>query len=124
MPQKGTSPTARLVAVGGLIVVFLAAIGLIATSGGGGDGDAEREVITVQEGESPDVTSGDSDTRGDGRQDPDVAKAIEKGEYTVKEGDTMTSIAEATGVEADTLQELNPEVDAQILPPGTKLKLR
>jgi len=42
--------------------------------------------------------------------------------YTVKSGDTLSGIAEKTGVSLETLSELNP--DADTLSPGQKLKLR
>jgi LysM repeat protein len=42
--------------------------------------------------------------------------------YTVKSGDTLSAIAEKTGVSLDKLMELNP--DADTLSPGQKLKLR
>jgi LysM repeat protein len=44
--------------------------------------------------------------------------------YTVKVGDTLASIAEKTGIPADKLQELNPELDPQTLQSGQKIKLR
>jgi LysM repeat protein len=43
--------------------------------------------------------------------------------YTVKTGDTPSSIAESTGVPLDKLLELNPDVDPQALSPGQRLKL-
>ena len=42
--------------------------------------------------------------------------------YTVKSGDTLSAIAEKTGVSLEKLMELNP--DADTLSPGQKLKLR
>jgi LysM repeat protein len=42
--------------------------------------------------------------------------------YTVKAGDTMSGIAEKTGVSLETLTDLNPDVDT--LSPGQKLRLR
>ncbi len=42
--------------------------------------------------------------------------------YTVKSGDTLSGIAETTGVSLETLNELNP--DADTLSPGQKLRLR
>ncbi len=42
--------------------------------------------------------------------------------YTVKSGDTMSGIAEKTGVSLETLNDLNPDVDT--LSPGQKLRLR
>jgi LysM repeat protein len=44
--------------------------------------------------------------------------------YTVKSGDTLTSIAHATGLTVSELQALNPEVDPQILVAGEVLKLQ
>ena len=42
--------------------------------------------------------------------------------YTVKSGDTLSAIAEKTGVSLETLNDLNPDVDT--LSPGQKLRLR
>jgi LysM repeat protein len=44
--------------------------------------------------------------------------------YTVESGDTLTTIADKTGVPIAELQALNPEVDPQILTVGETLKLR
>jgi LysM repeat protein len=44
--------------------------------------------------------------------------------YTVQSGDTLTSIAQKTGVPIAELQALNPEVDPQILVAGEVLKLK
>jgi len=44
--------------------------------------------------------------------------------YTVQSGDTLTSIAQKTGVPIAELQALNPEVDPQILVAGEVLKLQ
>jgi LysM repeat protein len=43
--------------------------------------------------------------------------------YIVKAGDVMSQIAIKTGVPLDTLQQLNPGIDAQSLHVGQKLKL-
>jgi LysM repeat protein len=42
--------------------------------------------------------------------------------YTVKAGDTLSGIAEKTGVSLEKINDLNPDVDT--LSPGQKLKLR
>jgi LysM repeat protein len=42
--------------------------------------------------------------------------------YTVKSGDTLSGIAEKTGVSLETLNDLNPDVDT--LSPGQKLRLK
>jgi len=44
--------------------------------------------------------------------------------YTVKSGDTLTSIAHKTGIPVAEIQALNPEVDPQILIAGETLKLQ
>lgn len=44
--------------------------------------------------------------------------------YKVKAGDSFAAIAEAQGVDVNTLQELNPDIDPRALQPGQKLKLR
>jgi LysM repeat protein len=43
--------------------------------------------------------------------------------YTVKSGDTLSGIAEKTGVSLETLNDLNPDV-VDTLSPGQKLRLR
>lgn len=44
--------------------------------------------------------------------------------YVVKAGDTLTAVAERTGVSLDTIIELNPDVDPNALQTGQRLKLR
>jgi LysM repeat protein len=43
--------------------------------------------------------------------------------YTVQQGDILSSVAEKTGVSVERLQELNPDVDANALSIGQKLRL-
>lgn len=44
--------------------------------------------------------------------------------YEVQEGDTLTGIAQETGVSVAKIQRLNPELDPQALQAGQDLKLR
>lgn len=44
--------------------------------------------------------------------------------YRVKAGDSFAAIAEKQGVDVETLQELNPDIDPRALQPGQKLKLK
>jgi LysM repeat protein len=44
--------------------------------------------------------------------------------YTVKEGDTPSSIAEETGVPLEDILRLNPDLDPQTLRPGQRIRLR
>jgi LysM repeat protein len=43
--------------------------------------------------------------------------------YTVKPGDTLSSIALKTGVPLERIQELNPKLDSQSLQTGQRVKL-
>jgi LysM repeat protein len=60
-------------------------------------------------------------------QTPDTTTAQQRRPrttYTIKAGDTLGAIAERTGVQVETLQELNPELDPQALIAGQKIQLR
>ncbi|MBS1871405.1 MAG: LysM peptidoglycan-binding domain-containing protein [Actinobacteria bacterium] len=50
------------------------------------------------------------------------ARAVPK-VYVVKAGDTLTLIADRTGVSLDTIMALNPNVDPNALQTGQRLKL-
>jgi LysM repeat protein len=44
--------------------------------------------------------------------------------YTVRPGDTPSSIADKTGVPLEEILRLNPDLDPQTLSPGQRIKLR
>lgn len=44
--------------------------------------------------------------------------------YVVRAGDTPSAIAERTGVPLAEIERLNPELDPQLLAPGTRVRLR
>ncbi len=44
--------------------------------------------------------------------------------YTVRSGDTPSSIADKTGVPLEEILRLNPDLDPQTLSPGQRIKLR
>ena len=44
--------------------------------------------------------------------------------YLERRGDTLSAIAQRTGVSTGRLQQLNPDIDSQALQPGQRLKLR
>ena len=50
--------------------------------------------------------------------------AKRKRRYVVKAGDTLSAISIKTGVPLETIQRLNPGLDAQTLRTGQKVKLR
>lgn len=43
--------------------------------------------------------------------------------YVVKAGDTLSAVAERTGVSLETIEQLNPDVDPQALQTGQRLTL-
>ena len=107
-PQPARSP-ARLLAPAALVVLAVAVLLIILSSADGDDGP-ER-----------------ANTAGDGSATTAPAakgKRAPRSTYTVKRGDTLGSIAEQTGVEVERLQELNPELDAQAIIAGQKIKLK
>jgi LysM repeat protein len=110
---------ARIAAVAGVITMFLLVIVVVAASIGGSSDSGGNE---------SDFSTGSSTVTGDnGSQTTTTAQdtnAIDKGFYIVKVGDTLTGISAATGVDVDTLIQLNPTTDPQTLIAGTKLKLR
>ncbi len=113
MSDRPPNQVARVAAVSGVILMFLLAVVVIATAGGGDDSGSGSD-------NGSDITT----VTGPDTSDPRIERAIENGIYVVQEGDTFTSIAEATGVDVETLQNLNPMADPQVLVAGTHLKLR
>jgi len=111
MNQQSKQPSmgARVGAVSALaiaaIVVLIAIVGAI--SGGGsssttpGDAPAGEKTAETVPGETP-----------------------KRASYEIREGDTLTGIAEKTGVSVSELERLNPGLDPQALIAGQKLKLR
>jgi hypothetical protein len=106
MTQRSSVP-ARALAVAALVGGFLVLVVVIATSLGDGG----------QEGGSGGAPAGE--VRQGGGGEGEAPKA-----YVVQNGDTLTSIANETGVPVSRIEELNPGVDPQILVSGEKLKLR
>lgn len=104
MNQRSTA-VARALAATALVAGFLVLVVVIADSLGGG-GSAGPQ------GRPP----AGRVKRGRDRHVPAA--------YTVKSGDTLTSIAHRTGVSVARIQRLNPGVDPQILISGERLKLR
>jgi LysM repeat protein len=99
---------ARLLAVLALTVAVIALIVVVSDSVGGGESHAHHGKV--------------------GRHESGKGKKGEQGPpkkaYVVQPGDTLSSIADKTGVSIAKLQQLNPDVDPQILIAGDKLKLR
>jgi len=107
MTKRSTAP-ARALAVLALIGGFIVLVVIVSAALSGGDSDDGRQ-------------GGSSDTVRRQETAPD-RKAPKV--YVIENGDTLTAIAQETGVPVATIQRLNPDVDPQILISGEKLKLR
>ncbi len=102
-----------------LAVLFLGAFVILVTSGGSDEsaGAVDRPARSTtttktRPGSTPAANRTASPT-------PNAGKRF----VEVQAGDTPTSIAEAAGITADRLLELNPSVDPGSLKPGQTLKL-
>jgi LysM repeat protein len=71
---------------------------------------------------SPSQSSGQSSSSSSGTKGKKHRKGPRR--YTVKTGDTPSSIAEKTGVPLEQILSLNPNLDPQTLSPGQRIKLR
>ena len=102
-----------------LAVLFLGAFLILVTSGGSdepssaADSPARSTTTTKKKAASTPASNRIASPT------PNAGKRFVK----VQAGDTPTSIAEAAGITADRLLELNPSVDPGSLKPGQTLKL-
>lgn len=96
-----------------LILCALAVFVVLTTSG---SSDSKSSAKTEKTPSSESSTKSDDDTAG-------PTEPV-RSSYTVKPGDSLSAIAEKTGVDIATLQELNPDIDARTIQPGQKLKLK
>ena len=80
---------------------------------------------TEPETESPNrATESRPTSTPTGREDGTGRERKGPRRYTVKPGDTPSSIAEKTGVPLEDILRLNPDLDPQTLSPGQRIKLR
>jgi len=107
MPDYKPNQFVRAFAVLALVAALIAvAAVVITTSGGSSNGN----------GGAAQTKSNQPTKRG--------RHALERGGWIVRSGDTLGKIAEATGVDSDTLTQLNPDVDPQALLEGQRIKVR
>lgn len=82
-------------------------------------------VIVVTGASLGDGTTNGSDPRPQARTEDEQPRRVpDKKKYEVEEGDTLSQIAEKTGISIEELEQLNPDVDPRSLTTGEKLKLR
>lgn len=105
---------ARLLAPLALVVVAAALFVVISNGAGGGAGEESA------------APSSSVPSAGSATAEPAASRSRSRrrSRYTVKAGDTPSGIAEKTGVSVERLLELNPDLDAQALTVGQRLKLR
>jgi LysM domain len=102
---------------------FLAPLALVAF------GIALFMIVTSTEPETDDGNPARQEERpaaspGDGEEEDGGSERRGRRRYTVRPGDTPSSIAEKTGVPLEDILRLNPDLDPQTLSPGQRIKLR
>jgi len=101
----GNRNPVRFLAPLALIAAFAAVI-VVVQSAGTGSSDSTPTTATVR--------------RADDRP---ARRRARRRVYVVKAGDNLSVIAERTGVSLETLEQLNPDLDAQALRVGQRLRL-
>jgi LysM repeat protein len=108
--MAGRSP-ARFLAPLALVAVVIALIVVVSGSrDDSGGGNTPNQTSTTR----PDAAPGGGSKRE--RKGPR--------RYTVKSGDTPSSIADKTGIPLEQILRLNPDLDPQTLSPGERIRLR
>jgi LysM repeat protein len=106
MPDYKPNQFVRVFAVLALIAALVLVVVVVATSGGGGDDDGgggkAKKTHVSKAGQ----------------------RAVEKGVWIVHAGDTLGAISLKTGIDEDTIQALNPDLDPQTLLEGQRIALR
>lgn len=108
-PARWLAPLALLCAAGAVLLV------ISASDGSGGGSTATTAAITGSGSAATDAATTTTTTAAAGRGPR---------RYTVQPGDTLSSIADRTGVPLEAIERLNPDVDAQSLRAGQRIKLR
>lgn len=107
MTSRASAPArafAAIALIGGILVLIL--------------------VISSSLGDGGESNSGKTPRAGHATEKKNRAPRKVPAAYVVQNGDTLTSIAQETGVSVARIQALNPGVDPQILISGEKLRLR
>lgn len=117
------SATARVLAPVALLGALAAVLVVIGSGGGSGANGGAAS--------TPSPVTGSATTTGETTSTGELTTTVpepgpERGPrfYTVREGDVLSSIADRTGVGLDRIEKLNPDLDAQTLQTGQRIKLR
>src|SRR6266545_1968854 len=106
MPDYKPNQILRAFAVVALIAAFILVVVVVATSGGGGS------------------DSGNGDTAKKAKVSKAGQRALRRGVWIVHSGDTLGGISAKTGIDVQTLQTLNPDLDPQTLLEDQRIALR
>jgi LysM repeat protein len=112
MHDHGRPRFARLLAPLALIAIAVVVGAIVLGSGVVGDDGGNNSASTS---DLPTATE---------RTTTAAPKQRRRATYTIKVNDTLSGIAAETGTTVERLQELNPELDAEALVAGQKIKLR
>lgn len=113
MSGRSNSQLARVVAILALMASFVVVVAVVATSArdsGSNDESSSESALPVSTAPTEPTTRAGE-------------KAVERGFYVVRQGDTLIVISAATGIPQETIEELNPKLDPQALIPGQKIRL-
>lgn len=99
------------------LVACAAALLLVVTSSLSDDAGTQRGVASGERREAGASTS-------QSRERQSSSERRRRRSYTVRPGDTLSSIAERTGISQARIEDLNPELDPQTLAPGARIRLR
>lgn len=113
MADPSSRSPLRLLAPAALAVVAVLFLIIVAAGLGGGSED-----------KSPSKAAETTTSKSTRLGAPEPPKPKQPATYTIRAGDSLGSIADKTKVPVEKLQELNPELDAQALVSGQKIKLR
>ncbi|CAN5492328.1 hypothetical protein BH20ACT15_BH20ACT15_06290 [soil metagenome] len=108
--ERKPNQFARVAAVAALALAFVVVIASLAGSGGGSNSDGD-------EGDGGGQTQATDGPTKKGE------RAVDKGVWIVRQGDTLVSISEETGIDLDELESLNPDLDPQTLSTGQRIAL-
>ena len=110
-----SSSTARWLAPVALVGAVVALI-VVVSSGGGSSDDTDTSPASTQ-------TTRTTRTVAQATTTTTSPASAARRTYVVQEGDVLSAIAEKTGVPLERIEALNPDVDAQSLHAGQKIKL-
>ena len=108
-PARWLAPLALLVSIGAVLLV-------VSASGGGSGGGSETST-------SSGITASETTETGSSTTETTPTSSGPK-TYVVKPGDTLTAIADATGVPLEQIEQLNDDIDSQSLTVGERIRLR